>query len=667
MSQFGRTEKFILVTALLVFMTMSYFLYDDSLLFTPTQSHKLELIGSVSSSQNDVRRKNFDTFSWLPASNKDQIYENDSIFTGDRSEAILSLAKGATIKLQPNSLVTLNQKSGQMHLDLRYGNLKGELTAGAAMTVKSGNEEFTVGNTDGSAKDNSEIELKKDHSGSVAVKLISGSATLTSKKNKKAKTLAKGQALKIAARPDVIPSEDKAIDSGSSTPEPQQEEEVVEVFQPLAEINLQTADNLNIVRETPDSPLSFEWNSQGDMQEYELEISTSSSFENITTSKRTPLKNIEVTTPLDSGTYFWRLKGLDAQGQVITTSTTRTLSVSEPPKPVVVEPPVVVAPPPIPKPIVKPPPKVPPASPELVNRNIVFKARSEVSRDPASGEAPEMTWNPVLKVKDYVVQIAKEDDFNSAEKIEVTENKALWINYQPGKYYYRVFARGLNGLVSKPSEVGTVEVSVEGVKLSAIEPIQVIGNEPTDKVAPLQWTPTPFAASYIVQLSKDEKFTKPTQLEFTTNKGQVTISEPGKHRVRVKALDQNKKPLTEFSNVETVNYTITAPLNSPKLMEPFNKATIFLQSEAETFIWLEWKTVKGSSSYTLEVSNKEDFSNIIINKTLAKNRFLIKDRIPMGRIFWRVRANAEDTSKSSRWSELREFTLFKNSNGGFGK
>lgn len=115
------------------------------------------------------------------------------------------------------------------------------------------------------------------------------------------------------------------------------------------------------------------------------------------------------------------------------------------------------------------------------------------------------------------------------------------------------------------------------------------------------------------QFGRTEKLMKPKQLEFTTNKGQVTISESGKHRIRVQALDQKKNPLTE------------------------------------------------------EVSNKEDFSSLLLSKTLQKNRYLIKNRIPMGQTLWRVRANPEDTSKSSRWSDLREFTLFKNIKGGFGK
>ena len=63
MPKFGTTEKSILAIALIVFLVLSYFLYDDSLLFSRGQNNKLNHIGNIIKSNNDVRRKNSDTFS----------------------------------------------------------------------------------------------------------------------------------------------------------------------------------------------------------------------------------------------------------------------------------------------------------------------------------------------------------------------------------------------------------------------------------------------------------------------------------------------------------------------------------------------------------------------------------------------------------------------------
>lgn len=102
-------------------------------------------------------------------------------------------------------------------------------------------------------------------------------------------------------------------------------------------------------------------------------------------------------------------------------------------------------------------------------------------------------------------------------------------------------------------------------------------------------------------------------------------------------------------------------------MEPFNNASIFLQTEQEPFIWLEWKKVNGAVSYTLEISDKEDFSKTLISTNLDKNRFLIKKRVPLGKLYWRVRAEKKDATEISDWAEKREFTIYHQKNETFVK
>jgi D-alanine-D-alanine ligase-like ATP-grasp enzyme len=102
-------------------------------------------------------------------------------------------------------------------------------------------------------------------------------------------------------------------------------------------------------------------------------------------------------------------------------------------------------------------------------------------------------------------------------------------------------------------------------------------------------------------------------------------------------------------------------------MEPFDKASIFLQTAMEPFIWLEWKKVEGASAYMIEVSDKEDFSHILMSKAQAQNRFLIKDKVPLGKIFWRVRAESKESTSLSDWTTPREFIIYHQKNETFAK
>lgn len=75
MGNFTKTEKTIFTLALLVLVIFTYFLYDDSLIFPRESTSNLQPIGDISASSNDVRRKNIESFSWMPASKTDQVFE----------------------------------------------------------------------------------------------------------------------------------------------------------------------------------------------------------------------------------------------------------------------------------------------------------------------------------------------------------------------------------------------------------------------------------------------------------------------------------------------------------------------------------------------------------------------------------------------------------------
>ncbi|MFS4457532.1 hypothetical protein [Bdellovibrio sp. HCB2-146] len=720
MSRFGRTERLIFVSALCMLLAFSYFLYDDSLLFPKQNSGQMELIGDVAISTNDVRRKNLDTFSWIPAGKKDKIYQSDSIYTGDRSEAIIRLEDGTQIRIEPNSLITLNLKNGQMNLDLRYGNLTGEIASGASLTVKSGNEEFKLE----SAKDSpekSKIQLNKSHSGNVDMKLLAGKAQLI---DKKAKQELKKDAVVAVSKKGEVRELEKAV------------------------LVLKTPDNISWVRIQPDDPIGFEWMGKGDIARFELEVSPAEKFESVAISKVTKESQAKVVDPLSPGPYFWRLKAYNSNGQVAVTSETRKMQITN------------LAPPEIVTPVqastiqlemkVMPNEEVStsteiqwkamsllkgftwqlsqdenfatiikeaqttelaavtpkltsgtywvrvkgetekknaspwsqpvsfslnlqatveqkPDRPILITKKIQFTPPSGQDRNPAAEKAPKMAWKPVLQSKNYHIQVSKDLSFKDAQKFDATQTTVAWSQYRPGKYYYRVFARGMNGLVSDPSEVGTIDITSVNPILSPFKEIVSRDSAPTPKQAPVTWTEIPFAKSYLVQLDSKGDFASPQQAEYKTTSGTLTLPAPGRYKVRVQALDENNKPITDFSNIEEVLYSFRSPLAAPKLMEPFDKASVFLQTAMEPFIWLEWKKVEGATNYIVEVSDKEDFSHILLTKSQPGNRFLIKEKVPLGKLYWRVRAESKESTALSDWAATREFIIYHQKNETFVK
>lgn len=721
MSGFSSTEKIILGFAMIALMVLSYFLYDDSFLFSKSNSSQFELIGDVSQSQNDVRRKNLDTFSWIPASENDKIFQNDSIFTGERSEALILLQDGTQIKLQPNSLITLNLKDGQMNLNLRYGNLVSEIAKNSSLTIKSGTEEFKLESTSESKSEKSKIELKKNHSGTTDIKLISGNLKYFSKKDNTLKELQERAEVSV-------------LKNG----------EVKKVEKPV--LTIKTANNIHLVREKTNDPIPFEWIGEGEIGRYELEISSSEDFHSIAITKATTDSKIEITDPLKSGPYFWRLKALDKDGDVTVISAVQNMLVTELAGPQITTPvkeaqinlELKIKPnealttttevqwtaqpqlmnfiwqvaqdaefknilnegqtkklstithqlpkgtywvriqgqtesqknSPWSEPVsftlnLVPKKEDTPSRPILVFKTIEFKAPLTTNRKPSSTNAPKIAWHPVLQAKNYHLQISRDIHFKEVQKYDVNKTQVAWSQYRPGKYFYRVYAQGLNGLVSESSETGTLNISVGTLTLTPLKPIDLIAPKPIPKQALVSWNEVPFAKRYLLQMDKNKNFSQPQQFEFTSTKGVVTLSNPGRYNIRVQALDGSNKPLTEFSNVEEALYTYIASLNTPPLLEPLNNASIFLQTETEPFIWLEWKKVDRAEQYNIEISDKPDFSRLLITKSLKENRYLIKDKVPLGKIYWRVQAVSKSQSKYSPWTKVREFTLYHQKNESF--
>lgn len=721
MSRFGQTEKVLFAIALLMLVAFSYFLYDDSLLFPRHRAGQLEVIGDVAQSQNDVRRKNLDTFSWLPAQQKDQVYDNDSIYTGERSEAIIRLSGGGQIRVQPNSLITLNMKNGQMLLDLRYGDLVGDLGAGKGITIKSGNEEFKL---EAQNSGNSSIRLKKAHSGNVDLKLLSGGIKYVDPKKSTSLNLNKNTAVAVSAKGDVKPIETPVL-------------------------TVDSADNVHWKRVHPDDPLPFKWSGKGNIARYEVEISPQKDFATVVASKPSTQNAADVTDPLADGQYFWRIKAYDKDGQVSAVSQPRTMGLTNLGSPQIVTPiaqaelrfeSVTSTANPYPKASTRVQWQAPSefknftwqlstekdfsrvthegqtssltalspdlgsgtywvrvkgltadqrssmwsppvpfsmnvvakqverlAAPVLISKNIDFKIPNGKDRNPASPASPKLEWKPVLKSQGYKVEISKDPSFRHPQAYNVQKTDVLWSQYRPGKYYYRVYARGEAGTTSPSSEVGTIDIPFSELVLNPVRGISSVGAQKGPMETMATWSPVPAAKSYLVQIDNKDDFSSATKVVYSTTQGNIVLPAPGRYNVRVQARDEQNQPLTGFSNVQQVLYSNRPPLSIPKLLEPFNNASIFLQTASEPFIWLEWNKVADASAYRLELATDPEFTHIVLTKVVPANRYLVKEGVPLGKIYWRVRAEAKEDLEFSDWAKRSEFTLHHQKNETFVK
>lgn len=722
MKNFTKTDRVILLLAAVVLAVFSYFLYDDSLLFPRPESKDLQKIGQVAFSSNDVRLKTMTAFTWFPAQKTDSVHLQDSVFTGENSEARLQLEDGTVLTLKPNSLITLNMNDGQMSLDLRYGDLSSKLSGKGALKITAGDKTFDL---EGAGS----VDINKPSAGEVGVQVTEGSAKLKGAHG--VETLEKGRKLNL----------------GKKGAKPKFAEPPV-----ATTIEAVTADGAGFVRLAEDEPIPLEWKTTGPVSSYEVDLCADAEC-------RSPLKTLStretrfgVRGELKDGPTLWRVRAIDKYGKDLAKTAPRTVNVGQAVPPVITTPggddaklegavkihkpgdPVqgqlqlswteanyygkyeleIATDPEFTQPVHQAQteqgglqtPGLPnglyhyrvrgelrngrpsgwsqpskflvdlkgelpqrPARPVLKEKNIVFNPAEEMKREPASAAKPVVAWTKVKNAVSYLIQLSKDPDFKDPVAYNVKSESIAWSDYKPGEWNVRVFATNADGLKSPPSQPGKLRIALTDPVLNPIAPIKVHGTKelrtPPEREFKARWTEIPFADSYVLEVSTTKNFAAPVKLQTRAPASAVKVSEPGSYYFRVQALDAEGNPLTKISATKETEYEWVNPATAPVLTEPFDKASIFLQTTQEPFIWLEWKRSEDADFYQIQVATDKDFKNKIVSEKLFETKYLLQQKIPTGKIYWRVRSVIEKSRQVSDWSNPRHFQIFSNKNEAF--
>lgn len=711
MVKFNKTDRVIFSVSILIILVYTYYLYDDSFLFDSEKSSS-NVIGTLSYSNKDVRRKPVESFLWSPVKVKEVLHEQDSIFTGERSKAEIQLSDGSSIQLSENSLITLTRKSGDLELNLKYGEIQTEIKSTAKLQVKTEKENFVIQNY---KKNTSKMKIKRTKSEEPKFGLLDGSLSISSLDKKEKKILDKIEPVKV---------------------EPIKPEPINEV-KPVARIKLLSPDKTKITLLSKEQGFFLNWSSEN-ITEEKLIISSDNKFESITTSKE-KVQNKALINNINSGTYFWKVQGLDSNNKLVS-SPVQNFELSIFTNPTITSPknnsrldyqtdeniskwttyipiswqsdftdyeyqisskddftkdlisnstnqknvnfktgngkyylrvrgkynnalgawsPIVsfeVAA----RSIVEPPPE----SPILLTKNIKIKTKN--TREPASVLPAKISWTKAKGANKFILEISQSKDFSGKSSIELKSDSYFYQPQKRAKQFFRVKAVSKNKVESSYSETGELNVEIQKPTLFKILPITYKSTNPNESIPniefPLSWTNVPLVKKYSVEYADNPSFKKSKSVESTSNALNIKVTQPGPYYFRVIASLPEDNHSSLISNSEKTEYVFKQKIPAPILNEPRNKMTVFLQQELEPFIWINWETQKNSDQYHFQLSTDKNFKTFILDKKITDNKFLIKERLPLGKIYWRVRSLNKDEDLNSDWSVKREFILLHSKN-----
>ncbi len=709
--KFNRTDKAILILAIAIMCVFSYFLYDDSFLFQNRESRNAK-IGFINLAENDVRLRASDSFTWNTARKSEVVFERDSVFTGKHSQTQINLVDGSKIFLNENSLVTLVSKNGNLELNLRYGNIQTEIVQSSKLELKAGSQKILLKKESSTSK----LEIKRPKFGLTKIKLLSGKLSVKQTANSITEELVPEQTLVIkptgvvqkpAPGSITLDTENQAVfyqspfektffldwhsqgtEKNELTVSKDKEFKTVvlttpnikakvlvkdlpagvyfwkvsgldgagsTVTAPERTFTVQYLEKLTIVE--PTEGMKFDVEVKGDTAAHrepvkiswtniydtiQVQLATTADFSQPIYDKEL-VKSYALDQMLGKGNYFVRARG-KKQDLVTDWSETRTFEVFVHPKE-----------------IIKPVPPI------LLTKKLTFN--TSASRSPSSISPITVKWQPSAHATKYEIEMSfKDPKFTKPAKIPSKTTEANFVPKNYGPHYYRVRAITSEGASSDFSDVGELQTKFNSPKLSAIPAVVMRSDNPESKAPEasmkLTWSPVYLASKYIIEVSESSDFKSSEKIEQESTSLNYNAKKTGDYHFRVIASDSSLQQKSEPSNVQTSNYSYIKRLSRPVLVEPKNKMTVFLQKEIEPFIWLNWDSTTDKKDFELEIAFDKGFKKIHTRQKLSESKFLIKTKLPLGKVYWRVRQIDADPGRISDWTEAREFQLIHNKNEG---
>lgn len=601
----SKSDLKILRACLILLLIFSYLLYDDSLL-TGWRSDGSNAIGSIFRSSKDVRRKSADSFSWTSTKESEKIFNFDSIFTGENSNVTLTLFDGTQIEIQEKSLVQIRQgKDDSFEMNLKEGFFRVNLAKNQTFKVNMNGETVNL-----RANQNSQIEIQRDSNGKMTILNKSGEVT---------SQVGQGAVKKLGTN-ETLASRDQRptlIDRGSALP----------LEQPRF-LNTQSQHQFNVVvkslQEEVSADLPVTWSDHPAYQTFDLEISQGASSRNLmegyTLSKPEHLfKNLK------EGVYTARVRA-KTKRQISEWSSAYTFRVA------------------INKELF-----IPLQTPFFTQNVFEYDA----SLDP---RGPLLEWRDRNNLAEYDLEISRNRSFEGKVEWTTSEKSLRWRNYVPGTIYARVRAK--NKFMETPwSRLAELRIRFPKIAIKEIEPLKTQARDlasTPQKMVPLEWTSVPRASTYVVQIAENKDFQNYEERKTNQQSTMITLNKPGQIFTRVLAFDSKGTNLNATSDPRVIQYVLSMPLPDPKILFPRQDQHLFVQDEKRPLFNLEWSPVEGAQMYEVQIATDSDFQKLAQRFQTRRTSYVLRKELPLGRVYWRVKAFAKATRQPSNFVEYQD-------------
>lgn len=358
---------------------------------------------------------------------------------------------------------------------------------------------------------------------------------------------------------------------------------------------------------------NLDWNSSSGAVTYQYQYTADPSFETGIHSYVTSMLSGTLTGLYPHTTYYWRVRGANANGYSPWSEVWEFTTESA----------------------------------DLVPPVLVSPFDDAINIDP---DNVTIDWNSVFGASGYIYEITDDENFVSGivtQMVTETYKEVLGLAYGT-EYFWRV--KSTDGEVESDwSEVWSF--TTEYLWLNAPELVSPADNsiDLDYNSITIDWNSVAGASSYIYEYSTDETFVSDVTSDIVTATSFeiISLNPDTEYFWRIKATDGVLESV--WSEVWSFS-TIIDNLDTPVLLSPSNIST----NLDFDLITLDWEPVTNATEYTYEYSTDETFTTDIQTATISNTQIDILSLTPETQYFWRVKASYETVE--SAWSEVWNFT-----------
>lgn len=669
----SKSDAIVALSGITILAVLGTLLYYN--IYKQSGAGSTELIGKLVSKSNLAERKYTAQVVWDEIFKDSDLYNYDTIRTGENAEAVIRLKDGTIITLNENSMILLAYSEKQVDIQFIQGTINARQTGKTAgdktVTIASGDSKISLKDSDISLSQDKDNQFQLTVNRGKA-KLVSGDQEKVVNENQNivagkdtirlydltikllapdnnrafASENAKSNVnfswqrptgdyttyLEIASNPTVTDPFIKRKVAGSTAAEAfsggvyywrvtavNNASKKVETSETRkfsitskAPVQLITPANNSVIKFRDSNPMiNFMWSRDESVSRYMLKVSASPGMSAPVINSSVAGNRISLNS-LGQGEYYWKVSSVNESNTIDTSADS-----------------------PVYKFVISRTDKLEPPQPVAPAENKSIHPLS------ISQQGVNFTWTKDITIPETQIVIAKDRGLSQVILKKKTEGNAIRFSEKmnDGEYYWNLRGVMADGSMTDPSPLRRFRVSREG-SISLIEPkdkaaIAMKENE-TESAVTFSWSKTELEGKYVLQVANDRGFTSINkELTVQDLSSAVTMKE-GLHFWRVRQVDDKG---TEMMASPVYSFELVSRLETPVPLSPKPGVTIdMLKRDTLDFYW---NKVRGATIYRIGLYQIKGGIQQSVATLETRNpyyKFNDLKKLDIGRFVWTLQA-----------------------------